>query len=578
MTTHSTQRGPRGVLYLALTAGLLAVLAQTAIAADPPKTSDKGKEMSLLIDEAIKKGWSDNKISPSGLCSDATFIRRASLDIIGRIATPEEVTEYMKQPQNTRRAWLIENLLSGKDYPRHWANTWANWLLTRTGAFGGQTSYHEEMGVWLEDKFALNMPLDQLLTKLVTAKGKNTDNPEVNFILAHVGEANPQNVKGEQGQFDMVPITSRMTKLFLGIRTNCAQCHDHPFDARVRQQDFWGVNAFLRQVERKGMPPVMQANRPMVARGPMLELVINTDNNSDGFVAYEKRNGVILKTKPNFMGLGKPDNIKVDRRDELAKFLIEHPMFGQAYANRMWGHFFGRGFANPIDDFNEQNQPSHPELLKTLGEKFKHYGYDMKNMIRWICNSQPYQLSSVANKSNANPDAEPFFARMKLKVLSPEELFESIHLATANESDKDAKKALRDSWMRNLVANFGDDEGNEVNYNGTVVQALLMMNGKDLNDAVNSDKGLVAKVMKARKGDPKSVINDIYMATLNRAPGSEELGRVLGAMGLFKSTTVIVNKKPTEVLTPIPEAAASPAKYQDLLWAILNSNEFMLNH
>lgn len=572
----STLRGPRLGRTVTLTAGLLTLLAHAAAghAADPPKAGDKGSEMIQVINEAIKKGWEDNKLTPSGLCSDYTFIRRASLDIIGRVATPEEVKAFMAQAQATRRAWLVEKLLKSEEYPRHWANTWANWLLTRSGPFGGRSSYHEDTQVWLEDQFAQNVPLNQLVTKLVTAKGKNTENPEVNFILASVGEANPQNVRGEQGQFDMVPVTSRLTRLFLGIRTNCAQCHDHPFDARVRQQDFWGVNAFLRQVERKGTPPMMMNNRPPVGRGPMLELVVNTDNNPDGYVSYEKRNGVILKTKPNFMGAGKPDDIKVDRRDELAKFLIDHPMFGQAYVNRMWGHFFGRGFANPIDDFNEQNQPSHPELLQTLGEKFKHYGYDMKNVIRWITLSQPYQLSSVANKTNVVPDAEPFFARMRLKVLSPEELFESIATAAGNDLNKDAKKELRDRWMNNLVANFGDDEGNEVNYNGTVVQALLMMNGVDLNNAVSDANGLVGKAMKARKGEPKGIIYDIYMATLNRPPTDKEMSGILSAMALVKPIRV-GNK---EVFQPIPEAAASPAKFQDLLWAVLNSNEFMLNH
>jgi len=587
MMARATLSGRRSVRFLAVTAGLLFGLAAVpAVRADEP-SGGKGLELVQVIDKAIEQGWKDNKLTPSAFPAgqgDYTFIRRASLDIIGRIATPAEIAEYMKQGTN-RRAWLVEKLLGGKnsEYPRHWANVWANWLLTRSGPFGGRSNYHEEMSVWLEDQFALNLPYNQLATKLITAKGKNTDNPEVNFILAHVGEANPQNVRGEQGQFDMVPITSRMTRLFLGTQTQCAQCHDHPFDGRIKQGDFWGANAFLRQVERKGQP-LMQNNNNQPQRGPMLELAINTGNNGEGYVSYEKRNGVVLKTKPIFrIATGasdvgsKPAKLDVDRRDELAKFITEHPMFGKAYVNRMWGHFMGRGFANPIDDFNEQNQPSNPELLAALGEKFGHYGYDMKNVIRWICNSQAYQLSSVANKTNEKADADPFFSRMQLKVMSPEELFESIVTATATDITKDAKKQLRDRWMQNLVANFGDDEGNEVNYNGTVVQALLMMNGKDLNEAVMDPNGLVAKLKKKNLSHAQ-MVHEIYLATLNRPPTTNESNKIAALLqkGLYVPVPVPGGKG--EVAKPVSEKDPGTNFYQDLLWAILNSNEFMLNH
>jgi hypothetical protein len=358
-----------------------------------------------------------------------------------------------------------------------------------------------------------------------------------------------------------------MTRLFLGTQTQCSQCHDHPFDGRIKQQDFWGINAFMRQVERKGTP-LMQTQRNM-GKGPMLELVINGDNNSEGYVSYEKRNGVILKTKPIFFSTGKPADLKADRRDELAHFIVEHPMFGKAFVNRMWSHFMGRGFTNPIDDFNEQNLPSHPELLSTMGEKFVHYGCDIKNVIRWICNSQPYQLSSVANKTNEKAETDPLFSRMQLKVMSPEELFESIVTATATDPTKDAKKKLRDDWMKNLVANFGDDEGNEVNYNGTVVQALLMMNGTDLNAAV---KDGIAKMAKSKT--PPSV-KSLYLATLNREPTGAELAKINAATGLFKVTK---DRGGKDVYAQIPDKDGTVGFHEDLLWALLNSNEFMLNH
>src|SRR5262249_10217360 len=171
----------------------------------------------------------------------------------------------------------------------------------------------------------------------------------------------------------------------------------------------------------------------------------------------------------------------LSRREELAQRIMDHPNFPRAIANRMWAHFFGKGFTQPFDDFNEQNQVSIPELLDELAAAFKHYGYDQKMLIRWICNSRAYQLSSVANKTNEKEEPEKLFSRMLLEVQSPEQLFESLMVAT--KTDLADRKTLKEQWRSRLVANFGDDEGNEVSFNGTVVQALMMMNGKELNEA-----------------------------------------------------------------------------------------------
>jgi hypothetical protein len=233
----------------------------------------------------------------------------------------------------------------------------------------------------------------------------------------------------------------------------------------------------------------------------------------------------------------------------------------------MWAHFMGRGFVNPIDDFNDQNQPSHPELLEELGKKFRHYGFDQKKLIRWICLSEPYNLSCVANKTNDKPDAEPFFSRMLMKTMSPEELFESLMVATkaAESTTKEGKRDMRASWLDKLIANFGDDEGNEVTYTGTVVQALMMMNSGEINNAISSDKGTVAIVAKAKNGDPDKVITELYKAALNRMPSSRERDKL----------KAVVNDKKYPVKD---KGAHSEESYCDLFWALLNSNEFILNH
>ncbi len=488
-----------------------------------------------FINDKLEAQWKAEKVVPSRYADDYEFIRRASLNVIGRIATPEEIKTFLKDPEKKRRSMLIERLLSSEDYPRHWANLWSNWMLTRSGAFG-RGEYHDEMNLWLEDQFASNVPYDKIVEAVLTAQGDNVKHPEVNFLLAHVGlkvsgKGDPDLVRTD-GHFEMTPLTSRITKLFLGTQIQCAQCHDHPFYNNIKQKDFWGVNAFLRQVDREGTPPDPTMGKRMGKPGP-LTLVDDASVNVDGMVYFEKRNGVVQKTRASFLpgaddvrgGLVDKDGKVLqglDRRKALADYVINHPMFPKEYANRMWGVFFGKGFVNPVDDFNDQNQPSNADLLNGLADSIKNYGYDQKAMIRWICNSNAYNLSCVANSTNDSPDKDVLFSRMLLKAMSPEQLFDSLMTATKAEAgeSKQGRKDAKAKWLDTLIGSFGDDEGNEVNFNGTIVQALLMMNGGDINDAISrEDKGTVALLMKEHHisngandnpfgDDPRSVPDD----------------------------------------------------------------------
>jgi hypothetical protein len=518
-------------------------------------------EMVKLINAKLAEGWAANKVIQSPWASDYDYIRRASLDIIGRVATPEEIAVYMKDPKETRRSLLIERLLSSDEYPRHWADNWSNWLLSRSGIFG-RGRYRDEMKKWLEDEFAQNRPYNEIVHKLITASGKNDENGAVNFFLAHVGERVPQQRKAEEGEFEMVPVTARITRLFLGTQVQCAQCHDHPFQNSIKQNHFWGVNAYLRQVSRKGNIPMRRQDGLMT-----LELVDDTGVNQKAKVFYEKRNGVILEARAEFLPQGEekhgkkmpPDAKGNDRRKELANAVTEHENFPKAIVNRMWGTFLGRGFINPIDDFNDQNLPSNPELLNELSANFKHYNYDLKKLIRWITHSNAYNLSYIANPTNDKPEHEVLFSRMVMKSMSPEQLFESLVTATGGEEKGEDKKKAREDWMNKLVANFGDDEGNEVNFNGTVVQALMMMNGNELNNSLDKTKGTMAKALRRGQADP--IITELYLATLNRPPSTRELAEIKQKM----------------LLNAVRDKDAA-APFQDLMWALLNCNEFLLNH
>jgi hypothetical protein len=526
-------------------------------------------EQVRIINEKIAEKWKENKLTPSERTNDYVFIRRASLDIIGRIATTKEINEFLRDPAPTRRALLIDRLLKSEDYARYWADVWTNWLMTRSA----NPTYRDQMHLWLWERFSRqDCAWDKVVYDLLTATGKNSENGAVNYILQHLGEPSPKGEEAAEGQFNMVPVTSRTSRLFLGIQTQCTQCHDHPFRAQRKQQEFWSANAFFRQVERKGNPAMVR-NMPTA---PPLELVDNPSLNLVGddkaaIVFYERRNGVLMSTDRKFLLVPgeekkKFGESKLTRRQQFAQSIVESEQFPKAHVNRMWAHFFGRGMNSPgaFDDFGEDNQITHPELLDHLAKEFKAYQFNPRELIRWICNSEAYSLSSVANQTNVKAEAEPFFSRMLLKPMSPEQLFESLMLATEAEvaETKEAKKALRDKWLKSLIVNFGDDEGNEVTFNGTVVQALIMMNGNEINEAIShKNKGPVANAFRHNKRpSQQQIMDEIYLSVMNRKPTAVEYQQI-----------------PRRLRMRLPDRDPW-APWQDLEWALINSNEFILNH
>jgi hypothetical protein len=542
-----------------------------------PKVPDTGKmeegagfgpveEQTRMINSRLRDAWDSNKIKPAERCNDYDFIRRASLDIIGRIAKVEEIDHYMKDPASVRRAMLVERLLKSPEYQANWANIWTNWLMTRTGT----RLYKDQIHLYLEELFEKDtVSVKAMAEELLTATGKTNDNGAVNFLLANTGGSTAGQGRNamtsdallkKEGQFDWVPITSRSIRLFLGYQIQCTQCHDHPFNADWKQKHFWGVNAFFRQTQRVGAPAMgKQAKKGMPT--PVMELTDNGGYNTSGIVFFEKRNGVFLPSEAVFLdGSRIPKNTTdMSRRQILSKFVTNHKNFSRAFVNRMWGHLFSRGMnAKPaFDDFGEHNDVVHEELLNELAESFSKSGnYDPKKLIRWITASEAYNLKAIANSTNDTSEAEAYMSRQMLKAMSPEQLYESLIAATQRKADE----KTREDWMRRLTQNFGDDEGNEITFSGTVVQALLMMNGRDLNDAIGAGQGTVSAAMKKKSG--KETVDYLFMATLNRPASPKEYQQIVGKLPLAGKT------KDTEAAGPI----------QDLFWALLNCNEFFLNH
>ncbi len=625
-----------------------------------PQVGAAEAAQTAMINEQIAAGWKAAEIKkPAAKATDAEFLRRVFIDLIGRIATPEEALDFENDKSVDKRAKLVRRLLNdtsykpkaggkattvlvnGKpqdltfdyadEYAAHWSNMWTVWLMSRTG----DARYRDQMRVWLHQGFLENRSHKDMVTQLLSATGKTNDNGAVNFIIHHIGEQNAADKRTELGRFDSVPITSRVTKIFLGLQTQCTQCHDHPFNKEWVQSDFWGVNAYFRQTTLDKLPtrPNDTAQNMMMALS-VVELGDGDNVNTSGIVYFERRDGKLMASKPNFLkDLAQADKGEAasktmatqsgkTRRQALAQYAVSHDNFSRAYVNRIWGHLFGRGLNKEpsIDDFGSHNEVVHPELLNNLGTEFAKYQYNPKMLLEWICTSDAYSLSHVATKEYADSKYDVYFARMPLKALSPEVLFESILTATksTNSANSLEGRKAREAWMNKLVRNFGDDEGNEMTFNGTVVQALLMMNGKELNESLgekgsNIVKKIVDKHSKGGVTSPTLVIDELFLMTLNRHPTADERAKILSLQqkGAVIAKEVAPKDEPkppagTGATTPKPVVPVVPPKgkgpnkpapgpatppgfvaptspndatfYQDLFWALLNTNEFMLNH
>lgn len=624
------------LLALALAVPLTAAF---ALAADKVPLPEKISPQTQSINKLIAAKWAEAGIKkPAERAKDSEFLRRVFVDLVGRIPTPAEVVDFESDSSFNKRLKLVHRLLYTEDskspyvprgggryldetskkgflyaseYSSHWANVWTVWLMSRSA----HKDYRQKLNYWLEGQFEKNASHRDTVTELLTATGNNKDNNAVNFVMFHLGDANPPEKRNAAGPFDAVPITARVTRLFLGLQTQCAQCHDHPFNKEWSQTDYWGVNAFFRQTTRSGNL-VNPNDRQMTGDPPALTVSDMTTVNRDGVVFYERRDGKLMAAKPEFLkdiaqaekgeksGKTLATDAGMSRRQQLAAFVVKHDNFAKAYVNRIWGHLFGRGLNKEpgVDDFGSNNEVVHPELLDELAKQFAQYDYDPKQLLFWVCTSDVYGLSHVGAKDSVDPKFDAYFARMPLKAMSPEVLYDSLLTATkANQNaDRDARKTRRDQWEAKLIRTFGDDEGNEMTFNGTIIQALLMMNGRELNDeigkaeATNPVLKIVQKHAKSGTVSGPAVIEELFLTTLSRRPTSQETQAILairnngakidmGPAAKGPTPKGAAPKGPNRALTSVtgivpPTGPNDTSFYLDVFWALINTNEFMLNH
>jgi len=535
---------------------LVGLCLQNALVAAAPKskasfTTGSSDVLIKYIDEQIRTGWSDNEIKSSEIAEDAEWIRRVYLDVIGSIPPADVTAKFLADKDKAKRSKLVDTLLDDDGYVRNMTTVWTNLCI---GQGTPRRVSRRGMLKFFREAFARNRPWKDVVSDIVTAEGHFEENGEVNFLLAQM-----------QLNDDMVQATAKTTRLFLGMQVQCTQCHNHPFND-WKQSQFWQFNSFFRQMRKQDYRKRDPNSGRMVDDYSELNF-----RNFDGPVEYEKRSGLVQIAYPQFFEKKASQDAREgysDRRKELAAFMTEgeKPLVAAAMVNRTWGHFFGYGFTKPIDDMGPHNPSTHPELLDRLTVEFVKSGFDVKQLVRWICNSEAYNLTSQFARTNEidNPSAgeSPLFSHMYVKSMSAEQLFDSLIIAT--EAHKSGRSSWQDSqnqrsrWLQQFVRSFGTDEGDEsTTFNGTIPQALMMMNGELTQNAISAERGGYLYKVLAGKGSDAEKIRTLFTSTVGRKPSSRESRT---ALGLVRSSR------------------DKMAGYQDLFWALLNSNEFIFVH
>jgi len=527
-------------------------------AAAPSAFAQSDAEIVSVINRHIAQGWQDNGIEPSPRADDGEYARRVSLDVVGTIPPLADLLDLLGDESDQRRARFVDKLLDDPRYAENWANIWANLLIGRANR--RNQGVRDDLERWLKGAFTRNLAYDKFTFELVSATGNSEQNGAAAFLASHLND-------------NAVPATAITARLFLGLQVQCTQCHNHPFND-WKQSQFWSMNAFFRGTRRQN---VNGRNS-----------VTLSDSPAEAVVFFEKRNGTMEASLRRFVDGTSPSTATDQPRTQLALLITsdDQPYLSQAIVNRMWGHFLGTGFTRPVDDMGPHNPPSHPELLAYLAGQFRTSGYDLKRLIRWITLSDAYNLTSRATDANRDDDpatgGTPMFTHVLVKPFTAEQLYDSLLVATAaHKAGRNFQQSeqKRGEWLQQFVQAFGTDENDETSsFNGTVPQALVLMNGELVRSAIGGEKGSFLRTV--YEGDLPEWAAAKKTKALKNLPSLKTLG---GKIEVLYLTALSRRPSPGEVrsLESAYQRAGGRnpiAAFQDVYWAILNSNEFILNH
>jgi len=485
------------------------------------------------IDQLVGKKLKQLRILPSDRCSDAEFIRRVTLDVTGLLPTEEEFERFVNDVAPDKREALIDQLLTRKEFSEIWAMKFAQLLMIKST---NQVSYKSAFlySSWLTDNFARNVPIDQMVRELLTSTGGTFNSPATNFY---------------EIERNTLQTSENVAQVFMGIRTQCAQCHNHPFD-RWTMDDYYGFASFFSQVGRKQAEDYRE------------KIIYNRGSGEVNHMVTNK------PLPPKFLGGDSPDTRGKDRREVLADWLTrpDNPYFATSIANRVWAHFMGVGLVDEVDDIRVSNPPSNPELFETLGSKLVEYDFDFRRLVRDICNSEAYQRSSKTNATNAHDDRN--YAHAVIRRIPAESMLDCICQVTESP-DKfrglplgaRAVQIADGTTTNYFLTTFGRSRREtvcdcEATTEPTLSQALHLLNGTTVSQKITSGK-VVQKWLKDEQLSPEQVIDRIYIRSLSRQPTADERQALLASLG---------------------DAENKTSALEDIFWAVLNSREFVFNH
>ena len=512
-------------------------------------------QVSNAIDEDVKAKLAKLRINPSPIAGDEEFLRRITIDLTGQLPTFEEYEAFLADGSPDKRARKIDELIATPEFTDIWVANWSELLMMRVNqqlrvSYKSVVLYNN----WLREKIAGDVPFDEIVTDLLVSEGGSFSSPATNFY---------------ELETDPLKVAENTAQLFMGMRIQCAQCHNHPFD-RWTQDDYYGFAAFFSQIGRKNSEDYRER------------------------VIYDRRGGEVKhvvtgqNAPPTYLGDGAAETRGKDRRAVLAEWLTdpENPFFAANIANRTWAHFFGIGIVDPVDDVRISNPASNPELLDGLAKRFAESGYDFKGMVREICNSATYQRTSLRNDSNRMDEMN--FAHQTVRRIKAEPMLDILSQVTQTEDDfrglprgARAVQIADGNTSTYFLTTFGRAKREtvcacEVKMEPTLSQALHLLNGDSTGQKI-AEGGAVPSMIASGLTD-EQIIERLYVRCFTRRPTDQERSSLL--MSVAEAVAEAGGNDEAGGDTPEnaeKRAAARKRELEDIFWALLNSREMLFN-
>lgn len=526
----SGQRGESFVMarYDTITVGVPVVVIPKNLTFEYPKS-----EGNTWVDDLVDAKLKSLRIAPSNVCDDETFLRRVTIDLVGLLPTEEERNEFLADKSQDKRSEYVERLLSRKEFVDLWVMKWAEILQIRSinniVDKKGALLYHQ----WLDRRIASNQPLNKMVRDLITASGGTFENPPTNYY---------------QAERNTLKLTENVAQAFLGMRIQCAQCHNHPFD-RWTMDDYYGFAAFFAQIGRKR------------ADDPRETIVYNSGG---GGMKHPVTGQTVA---PKYLGGAEAEVTNRDRREAVAEWLVspENPFFAKRIANLVWTHFFGRGIVHEPDDFRVSNPPVNGPLLNALASHLVKSEWDFRELVREIVNSKTYQRECDTNETNLLDNSN--FSHSAVRRIRAEVLLDILAQVTETKNKfpglPEGARAVQVADGRTstyFLTTFGRATREEVcscavSMDPSLSQALHLLNGDVGNQRIQQG-GVIDRWIKEGRHDTE-IIDELFVRCYGRSPKERE--RV-------------------ETLATVQNGSERKQALEDVFWALLNSPEFIFNH